>query len=59
MVSAMTRTFTWTVLSGCEVWSGTLTIAANGREMQGSMGRNGAGCVPQVPNVSGLVTLRR
>lgn len=58
-VDSSTRTFTWKVSQGCELWSGTLTIAANDRDMNGPLSIDGSGCVPQVANSVGKISLTR
>jgi len=51
------RTFTWRVNYDCQVWTGVLTIAADGREMDGPLEFDRSGCVPALSNGSGALSL--
>jgi hypothetical protein len=55
--SSSTRKLTWSVPFNCEMWTGELTLDATGRKLEGSIGRNGSGCVPPVSNANGTLTL--
>lgn len=42
--SSSNRTFIWTVADGCDRWSGTLNISADGSEMDGPIVLDRSGC---------------
>jgi hypothetical protein len=52
-----TRTFNWAVNDGCERWSGQLTLDAAGSRLTGTIALDGRGCVPQVVDESGTLTI--
>lgn len=56
-VTNSTRTMTWQVNYGCEIWTGTLTVASGSREMDGPLQTNRTGCVPAENSGSGTLTL--
>jgi len=56
-VASGNRTFTWQVNSGCEVWSGTLTVASGNSEMKGPLTINRTGCIPARSSGSGTLSM--
>ena len=58
-VDGQTRAMSWTVLRGCETWSGVLTLAPGGDQMSGPVLIDRTGCQPVQPNGSGSLSLSR
>ena len=52
-----TRIMSWQVNDGCEIWTGTLTVASGSREMDGPLQINRTGCVPAQNSGSGTLRL--
>jgi len=56
-VASGNRTFTWQMNDGCEVWSGTLTVASGNSDMNGPLTINRTGCVPARSSGAGTLSM--
>lgn len=54
-----TRVLQWTVFDGCEHWTGTFTVDADGTGMAGPVTGDLSACAPPGTNISGTITLSK
>ena len=58
-VSSQNRTLTWSLMRGCEVWSGVATVTADGGNMSGPVSIDRSGCQPAQSDGGGALSLTR
>jgi len=61
-VDVSSRTFTWLVANGCEMWSGTLAVSSDAQTMSGSLLIERDACPPDqvaLGSTSGTLSLAR